>query len=229
MSRPRLSICIASLGARGTMLGGLIAELASQERFTEVEILVDIDGGRRMRADKRNRLLQLAAGDYVCSIDDDDLVSHEYLPAILGALDGAPGVDCVLIRGRCTDGHEFDYRLGGRDGEWTQWPRCVWHTPNHLTPVRTELAKRVPFARMVRGEDLLWGKAMAPLLKTSVRAGGEREILYIYQLVHRKPLHTPSWAPPAALDPGHTYQATSLTDTRCKHCGHELMAHSVLD
>lgn len=196
MRQPRLSICIASLGRRVAMLEALLTELASQDRFGECEVLIDLDSGARLLADKRERMKLAAAGTYVCSIDDDDLVSHSYLPAILGALDGAPGVDCVLIRGKCLDGHEFDYRLGGRDGEWTQFPKTVWHTPNHLCPVRAELARRVPFQRLTRGEDLAWGKELAPLLVTSARAGAAGEVLYLYQLVHNKPLPRPSWDKP---------------------------------
>lgn len=185
-ARAALSICICSIHSRTEYLAALLAALQAQPRIREVEILVAIDGKQEAVHDKRNRLLAQATGRYICVFDDDDLPAPNYIGAILEAIDSNPGVDAILIRGRCTrdDGKakpiEFDYALGVdgcqvRDG-------VIWRSPCHLTPIRADIAKQVPFPAVRHGEDTAQVEALAPLLKTAARAGREGEVLYHYNL-----------------------------------------------
>ncbi|MGE0547636.1 MAG: glycosyltransferase [Kofleriaceae bacterium] len=178
-----LTIMIPSLQSRSDTLIELLESLREQDRSDEVEILIDIDAGSNVVGDKRNRLLQAAVGRYVCSIDDDDQVAHDYIPKVLAAIEANPDVDAIAIRGRRTiDGGkavEFDYRLDGQEGQWIDG--TLWRTPGHLCPIRAELAKSVKFPYLLRGEDLPWGVELAPLLKTIARAGDPGEVLYLYR------------------------------------------------
>lgn len=182
----KLSICIPSLHSRSETLIDLLEQLRAQERYDEVEVLIDADAGAGLVGDKRNRLLAAASGAYVCSIDDDDEVAPDYIPKILAAIDANPGVDSIAFRGSCTTDNEsdpqlFDYRLGGREGE--RAGGVLWRSPGHLCPIRAPLAKSVKFPALVRrGEDLPWSAELAPLLQTCARAGAEGEILYRYRL-----------------------------------------------
>lgn len=190
--RPRLSILICSLHARSALLGRLLAALSAQSRAAEVEVLVAVDGGHVPTGAKRNRLVAQATGEYVVHIDDDDLVSDRYIPAVLEALETFPGVDAVLIRGcRTQPGRPavvFDYAIGVEEGH--AWSEVLWRSPGHLCPIRSQIARSVRFPEKTHGEDSDWGRAIAALLKTEQRAGAPDEILYHY-------LYAPSTAPVA--------------------------------
>jgi glycosyltransferase involved in cell wall biosynthesis len=191
MNQPGLSIVIISLASRRKLLLGLLDILATQKRADEAEILVAIDHGGSSIADKRNRLVAAAKGDYICHIDDDDRVAPHYVSAILRAAETRP--DCILVRGERTvdryDNHGrkvtvdrvvFDYRLGGVEAE--KVGGVLWRSPGHLCPVRADIAKSVSFPTMEGGvgEDLRWLEAIKPKLATAQRAGGG-EVLYYYR------------------------------------------------
>lgn len=179
---PTLSICIASLESRAESLAAVLAQLGANPR---VEILTDVDDGETPVYQKRNRLLARATGRYVCAVDDDDTVSPKYLPAILAAIDAGNGADAVLLRAervRQDTGETVavDYYTGTAppaDG-------TDWRTPDHLTPVRRELAQAVPFPAVVDNEDVAWRRALLPHINRTVRAAGT---LYRYQWDPSKP------------------------------------------
>ena len=62
----------------------------------EVECLVAIDNREATIGAKRNQLLKDSTGDYVCFIDDDDIVSEEYVERILEGTHS--GADCISFR-----------------------------------------------------------------------------------------------------------------------------------
>lgn len=180
----KLSICIPALASRTDSLMRLVWSIQAQPRSNEVEILIATDAGNGIVGDKRNRLVASAAGAYIAHIDDDDLVAPNYVPAILAAIDANPGVDVVVLRGRRTHRGglpvEYDYRVGGVDGEFDP-EGVLWRTPNHLCPMRADLAKAQPFPATQHGEDLAWGAAMKKALTTEARAGLPGEVLYHYR------------------------------------------------
>ena len=184
--QPALSICIASLSERSAQLDALCAKLRAMPSADRVEILTDVDDGQTPVYAKRNNLLQRARGQYVCAVDDDDDLSASYLPELLAAIDAGAGADAVVFRAERTrddDGPTvaLDYYIGAAP----QADGTDWRTPDHLTPVRADLAKRVPFPAVVDNEDVAWRKALLPLLKRIVRAGTEP--LYFYRWSPQKP------------------------------------------
>lgn len=181
-----LSIIIPSLHKRSESLAALLAELASQDRASETEVLIAIDAGGKTTGSKRNQLVQIARGQYIVHIDDDDMVSHEYIPKILAAIDGSPGVDCVLLRGcRTVEGTSpvlFDYEVGlTKVGQRDLGGGVIWAGPSHLTPIKADIVKKVPFPNQSKGEDVVWCQRVCSLVKTGARAGKPSEILYHYQ------------------------------------------------
>lgn len=185
---PKLTICISSIPARWETLQQLVNALRAQPRFDEVELLIAVDDRRVPVHLKRTRLTQAAVGQYICHFDDDDLPAPTYVPDILKAIDENPGVDAVAIRGiRTADGTApvlFDYRVGGVEGETANG--VVWHTPCHLCPIRSEIAKAVPFPPISVGEDIYWIPLVRPLIKTCARAGAPGKVLYHYRFDPRK-------------------------------------------
>jgi hypothetical protein len=172
-----LSILIPTLATRRKFFSRLMDRLQPQ-RCPEVEILVDRDDGQRCIGEKRNRLVARAAGQWLVHIDDDDLVEGDYVPAVLEALGSNP--DCVgYLVGRYANGQRFGTARHSLDVEkWGQRtvPRRAdmegvgpvhtfyTRTPMHINPIRTSIARQVPFQPLNFLEDHKFSLAVKPLL-----------------------------------------------------------------
>ena len=99
-----LSILIPSLDERVEQRYALIDELWAQVKecnlVGKVEILTEIDNRKNSIGWKRNRLLERAEKEYVCFIDDDDIISSNYIKDVFEGI--KLGVDCCSLRGVIT-------------------------------------------------------------------------------------------------------------------------------
>jgi glycosyltransferase involved in cell wall biosynthesis len=168
---PRLSILIPTLVCRRNYLDRLMVALEPQQT-QDVEILTLLDDGEQPTGAKRNQLVTAATGDYICHVDDDDLITSDYVSSILTAIE-ATAPDCISFNARrYTDGvyvgeqimrleyHEYYDRPDGLE-------TFVFERPvNHLCPIRADIAKRTPFPTITRLEDLAYATAVRPLLRT---------------------------------------------------------------
>ncbi len=190
---PVLSILIASLERRRDSLRELLAVLHTQifalENPWRVEIHVDRDAGELPVGEKRSRLLSMARGQFICFIDDDDLVMPGYVADILAAVAAQPQADCVVFAGRLeVDGvfaGPFDYSIAHQ--RYYQLGNRYFRTPNHLCPVRRDLARRIGFKSINCGEDTDYARRLFPLLKTEAvipdpALPGEKKTLYRYRV-----------------------------------------------
>jgi hypothetical protein len=179
---PLLTLCICSLVCRHRMLAELLAVLLPQITG-DVQLLIDIDDGDVSIGSKRSRMLNAAAGEYVCFIDDDDSVAPDYVSRLLAALESHP--DCVGFKlSRLVDGSpggeaihslRFDRYANKRRPDGSV---LYERTPNHLNPVRTDLVRRIGFPDADWGEDSDFAERIRPLLQTEVMVEAD---LYIYQ------------------------------------------------
>lgn len=188
-----LSICILSMPHRSWMLSRLMNVLTPQ-LTTDVEVMLSISAGHDV-AERRNQLLDAARGQYITYIDDDDLIAPNYVAAIRAALADSP--DCVTFDvTRYEDGQRIGHaehrlahesyrqrRIVDRSSTKRVWIR----PPNHLCPVRTDLARQVRFDPRQKMEDVDYATRLRPLLSSEVHIDEE---LYQYLLVsphHRDP------------------------------------------
>lgn len=202
------SILIPTLACRAPLLARLRAGLDPQvdaanagapDGAPRVEIVLAADDGENPIGWKRNKLLDEALGSYIAFVDDDDVVSANYVPAILSALcrrsDLGPMTppDCVGFRvARCVDGryqeeaiHSLRYAQYG-EGRDAQGQRYFERTPNHLNPVRAELARRAMFPSDLNwAEDTAYAQRLRPLLRTEVFVD-ERLYTYLYRTWPRR-------------------------------------------
>lgn len=177
-----LSVLIATLPARQVQLDLLLAHLYGQivrDAPREVEVLVD-DAGGTIGA-KRQRLLERATGKYVAFVDDDDWLAHDYVRKVVGKIHECEyGVDCLSLAGVLTTNGECPERFR-HSVDYSRWYQDAsglhCRTPNHLNPVRRELALAAGFPDIVFGEDHQYSKRLRPLLKTEAGTTGN---LYFY-------------------------------------------------
>lgn len=148
-----------------------------------IGIICECDDGEMTTGAKRNKLLSLATADYICFIDDDDLVSDNYIASIKNALITKP--DCVGIEGTITfDGqHPAKFIHSKRYSSWFEQNGIYYRTPNHLNPIKRETALKVGFPDQRHGEDSTYSSGIFPLLETEVYIEGP---IYLYNFRRNK-------------------------------------------
>jgi len=167
-TKKRLSILICSIKGRERLLKKLMCKLDKQ-RIEGVEILVESDNRKISIGAKRNILLRKAKGDYVVFIDDDDDISDNYISKILKAISSNP--DCVGVEGEVffrkkNRRRKFIHSL--RYESWFERDNVYYRCPNHISPVKRELALQVMFSDKSKGEDKEYSLKLHPLLKSEV-------------------------------------------------------------
>jgi glycosyltransferase involved in cell wall biosynthesis len=142
----------------------------------QVEIIYLSDKGELTTGSKRQRLLEIAKGEYVVFVDDDDYVAYWYIESILDAIKSKPDVVTFYLN-YTTDMKDFKTcQFGMFDKDWNH-PEWFQRMPNHLCPVRREIALKVGYSPISFGEDADYAIRLRPHLKTSVHID---DYLYIY-------------------------------------------------
>lgn len=182
----RLSVLICSLKERRAMLYELVRNLCVQGGLRNIvfdekdgfmkmtlpagaEIIACIDNGEMTISDKCNVLLKRARGSYICFVDDDDSVPDYYLSEILKAINEKTP-DVVSFSGEhLIDGvkqkpfiHALKYKA------WSEDEDGSYRAPNHVNPVRRELALKTGFTNLTCGHDRDYSLRLRPLLSTEV-------------------------------------------------------------
>jgi FkbM family methyltransferase len=155
MPRPRLSILIATLTERKPLLDRLLAVLDPQCDPQQVELLFFEDQGQATLGAKRQSLLERAKGEYVCVVDDDDLVSDDYIQQIFSALDSTPGATHCSLRGLMqTEGvPDVAFEHSTRHTAWAFVDGIHVRPPNHLNTIRWDLAILAGYPTAAWAED----------------------------------------------------------------------------
>jgi glycosyltransferase involved in cell wall biosynthesis len=180
-----LTIGILSLESRADMLSKLLQELERQQATlpssNSVKIVLEVDNGDATVGGKRQKIINECSTEYLCFVDDDDLVEPTYLQSVLRALKGKP--DCVTFKGIVTtDNHnpeQFRLSLHYPAGAWSKDAQGThMRTPNHLCPMKIEIMRKVTYRDITSYEDALWGMWIHPLLHSQCHID---EVLYHYR------------------------------------------------
>ena len=184
-----LSLLIPTIKSRKHLLNRLYDHLQPQ-LTTEVEVLIEEDDGEAQIGHKRNLLLKRAQGEYVAFIDDDDLVSPNYVHSILTALESRPDVVGFKL-GRYSNGEYKGYTVlstteAAKDPDQVGFsinlsqPSKLLHRTIHLNPTKRSIALLYEFQNTSAGEDIAWANKIASHIKSEVYVD---EILYNYHWV----------------------------------------------
>lgn len=181
------SILICTLQRRRHYLEKLIVCLKPQvPTDCCIEILFEEDCGELPIGAKRNNLLERSKGKFVAFIDDDDLVSDDYVAKILNVIRNHPDVQVIgmsLIM--TTNGiepeksfHSLQYKSWWDCTDTETGRKKYFRNPNHLNPVLRELALKVKFPDgSSHGEDRDYSMRLLPLLEREVNIP---EPIYFY-------------------------------------------------
>lgn len=165
----KLSVLIPSLEKRQEQLFSLLSELYSQiikhNLYLDVEVLLNIDNKKHSTGVKRNQLLDIASGEYIVYIDDDDEVYSNYLISIIRAMESKP--DCIGTTGHYSvDGGgkltwilRKDYTDHDRDG-------ILYRRTNHISPVKRSIALLAMFPDKSNAEDKEYSERLNKYLHT---------------------------------------------------------------
>lgn len=170
MSRPLLSILTPACWERGS--GVLLRDEIKEQidRMNDpccVEHLVLLDNRTRSVGLKRQALLDSALGDYIAFVDDDDLVSIDYIEQITAMIQ-LTDADVITFEQDAfyNDLHsKVIFNLDTPDepynpGGITQ--RNIWH----VCAIKRTIAQRGIFPDIMDGEDLAWCQQIRPFLRT---------------------------------------------------------------
>jgi glycosyltransferase involved in cell wall biosynthesis len=144
-----------------------------------IEVLEELDNGELSVGAKRQKLLERAQGDYICFIDDDDMVPDDYVEKVLKAIETEP--DCCSLTGELhwpNGGIErFEHSI--KHDKWEKKDNVYLRYPNHLNAVKRELALQTGFKDMGHGEDRDYSDRLKPLLQSEAEIEG---VIYHYMV-----------------------------------------------
>lgn len=153
-----MSICVPSIPSRFEMAKELLAKIESQigDR-NDVELICLLDNKIRTIGDKRNAVKDLAQGDYFCIIDDDDDISHDFVPLLLGAIEKVD-VDVItfdslaIISGKKG---RVNMSIYNANQQWTPG-EITERQPFHMCAWKREKFQAIKFDPIMYGEDAVF-------------------------------------------------------------------------
>lgn len=159
------SILMPTLPARRVIRKRMVSEIEKQlANYNDIEFLVLEDNRMREYGPKMQAMIDIAQGEYVSFVDDDDEVSPDYVSTLRSLM---TGVDCIGFTGNISiEGGPWEnvyYSMG--HNVWRNEPVGLgrfdyYRNPQHLTPIRTDLVRQIEW-RGHYGADRDWSTRMA--------------------------------------------------------------------
>lgn len=118
---------------------------------------------------KRNQLVEQSVSDYFSFVDDDDVISGDYVRQIITAIEKNP--DVITFNGfmttNGTNRQNFTIKLGSK---YEEKNGHFYRFPNHLCVFKREKVRHIKFPDVWQQEDYQWAKAIHErrILKTEV-------------------------------------------------------------
>lgn len=177
-----LSILICSLPKRIESYALLITELNRQLKENDynlcVEVITLLDCKTYSIGFKRNLLKKLSNGKFLCSIDDDDMISDNYIDSIIKTIVANPNADVITFDGYYVNGKQkqkFNISINNKICEKKD---ILYRKPNHLCPVKREIAIKCDFPLINYAEDTDYSDQICELIEVEEHIN---EDLYTYQ------------------------------------------------
>lgn len=176
-----LSILTPTLVTRRHFYKQLEASLLNQGFDPDkVQLLKLEDNREKSIGEKRNILRSMAEGEYSVFIDDDDKVPAYYIDSILAAIEEKP--DVIGLSGQLYVNNRPSKMFVNtlECNEYSEDRRFYYRCPNHLNPMKTDLAKKVDFQHSNFGEDTDWALKINDLKLLQTEIYIEKPMYYYY-------------------------------------------------
>ncbi|MDR2274360.1 MAG: glycosyltransferase [Sphingobacterium sp.] len=180
----KLSILIPSVHTRrNTFLPKIQDSLFEQydnlDAFqqSQIEIIVLCDNKRIMLGDKRNIMVEMAQGEYIQFIDDDDRIEPDFLKELLIAT--KHNTDVITFN--------VSVSLNGNNPKIAYYSKefkkdyntneAYYRIPNHICCVKREVSLKSSFPSLKYAEDQAYAKVLLPHIKSEHQIN---KVLYHY-------------------------------------------------
>ncbi len=185
-----LSILIPSIPERHEKLDRLMNELIKQRSFIhenwllgEIEIIIDdspkfLEGGLSI-GKKRENLVKMASGRYLCFLDDDEEISGNYLQTLVRLTESK--ADVLTFRSLANLDDYWcivDMSLYNKGNEETSHDKICYRLPWHVCPVKSHLAKVHSFEDINYAEDWKW---FEKVLKGCTSEAHTNAVIHMYK------------------------------------------------
>lgn len=152
------------MGRREEKFLRLLDRLLPQVEHWNIEVVAYWNNGELPIGEIRQALLENAKGEYVCFIDDDDMVPTWYCDEIFYHL----GEDYVGFELELFEKDEQKPRVfhSIKYGIWHQDEKGFYRGVTHLNPIKRELALKGSFGRQGIGEDESWARSVTQFVRT---------------------------------------------------------------
>lgn len=202
MNDPTWTILIPTLGQRADKLRRLLGVLLPQvESYgSRVQVVALWNNGEYALTRLRQTLVTSVTTDYLCFIDDDDMVPKYYVRDVMRSLEYKPQyigwiVEC-LHTGRNSQLAYHSLRYGS----WYNTNEGLFRDISHVNPIRTDIAQQADYRNTprYRAEDRRWADQVRGLgvLNTEVYIN---RIMYHY---HYSPTESDTWRNPRRVRRG---------------------------
>jgi hypothetical protein len=160
MTEPTWTILVATLGERRALFDRLMDVLLPQldAHAGQAKVMAYWNNGAPHLTEIRQRMVEATTTEYLCCVDDDDLVPDYYVAEVMAALAKHPHyvgwqVQCYEDdRPTNMSYHSLRYR------RWYSNRRGHFRDISHLNPIRTQIAQLVDYRKTQPGwpEDRAW-------------------------------------------------------------------------
>lgn len=149
----------------------------SNEDQDKVEIIVLTDNKKMMLGHKRNVMVEMAQGKYICFVDDDDRISDDYIKTLLDAI--TSDADVIAFQAEVSLNGEPSKRCYYSKDNKADFNKsnAYYRIPNHICCVKKSVSLKSSFPNVLYGEDAGYGKVLLPHLKTEHKIN---KVLYYY-------------------------------------------------
>ena len=152
----KLSILTPTVPSREKQLSKLVEKIEKQIGNHEVEHLIFSDNRKRSIGEKRQALADIALGEYIAFVDDDDDVSDDYVARLLTAIERKPDV-ITLRQGSTYNGLQSEIHFGINNPDTAFNPGGITlRAPWHVCAWRRDKVQGCQFLSVNYGEDLAW-------------------------------------------------------------------------
>lgn len=173
LNKKLFSILITSIPERFSNLSQIYKKIEDQIKKNnygdKVEILAFVDNKTRSIGHKRQDLINASEGKFLAFLDDDDLISENYIEEIISAIEENPNVDVISFNQEAKIGLDNPVIVYfGLQYENTEYiPGLpMYRKPFHMCAWNSKLAKATEFKDISWAEDWHWIKELCSKAKT---------------------------------------------------------------